>query len=213
MTQINLPNLSVTGANLWSQVEDNDKAIRDVVNGNLDATNLADDAVTAAKLRDDASTDANRAVTTNHIRDGAVTTAKLAAAAATLSKVDLFTGGSWAWNTPIVPADVTEPTVLASVPNVPPGTYFVAGVAGTTAPAGIRWWFRTSGGTATITVGPSTSSQPVNSATLGGTGNAAPASAQGIVTVTATTTIQMVGGNDPLVFALNRGLTVIGIKS
>ena len=89
MTQINLPNLSVTGANLWSQVEDNDKAIRDVVNGNIDATNLADDAVTAAKLRDDASTDANRAVTTNHIRDEAVTTAKIADDAVTSAKVAL----------------------------------------------------------------------------------------------------------------------------
>jgi len=41
------------------------------------AATIADDAVTADKLRDDASTDANRAVTTNHIRDGAVTAAKL----------------------------------------------------------------------------------------------------------------------------------------
>lgn len=39
--------------------------------------NIADDAVTAAKLRDDASTDANRAVTTNHIRDSAVSFIKL----------------------------------------------------------------------------------------------------------------------------------------
>lgn len=42
------------------------------------AATIANDAVTADKLRDDASTDANRAVTTNHIRDGAVTAAKLA---------------------------------------------------------------------------------------------------------------------------------------
>lgn len=41
------------------------------------AATIANDAVTADKLRDDASTDANRAVTTNHIRDGAVTAAKL----------------------------------------------------------------------------------------------------------------------------------------
>ena len=117
MTLVVLPNTSVTGANLWSQVEDNDKAIRDVVNGDIDATNLADDAVTtpkiddaavttsklagdavdgtkladdavtAAKLRDDASTDANRAVTTNHIRDGAIIEAKLAANAVSSGKV------------------------------------------------------------------------------------------------------------------------------
>ncbi len=42
------------------------------------ATSLvADDAITDAKLRDDAVTDANRAVTTNHVRDGAITSEKL----------------------------------------------------------------------------------------------------------------------------------------
>ena len=40
MTQIILPNQNITGANLWSQVEDNDKAIRDVVNGDLGADNI-----------------------------------------------------------------------------------------------------------------------------------------------------------------------------
>lgn len=39
---------------------------------------IKDDGVDAAKLKDDATTDANRAVTTNHIRDSAVTTAKIA---------------------------------------------------------------------------------------------------------------------------------------
>lgn len=44
---------------------------------------VVDDAITAAKLRDSADTDSDRAVTTNHIRNNAVTAAKLAAAAAT----------------------------------------------------------------------------------------------------------------------------------
>jgi hypothetical protein len=39
--------------------------------------NIADDAVTAAKLADSATTDSDRAVTTDHIRDGAVTGNKL----------------------------------------------------------------------------------------------------------------------------------------
>jgi hypothetical protein len=39
---------------------------------------ILNDAVTADKLRDDASVDGNRAVTTNHIRDAAVTNAKVA---------------------------------------------------------------------------------------------------------------------------------------
>lgn len=48
---------------------------------------LADDAVDAAKLKDDATVDGNRAVTTNHIRDAAVTAAKLAATTGTGSVV------------------------------------------------------------------------------------------------------------------------------
>jgi len=39
---------------------------------------LAEDSVTALELQDDASVDANRAVTTNHVRDYAITSAKLA---------------------------------------------------------------------------------------------------------------------------------------
>lgn len=40
MTQITLPNQSVTGTNLWSQVEDNDQAIVDVVNGDIGTDNI-----------------------------------------------------------------------------------------------------------------------------------------------------------------------------
>jgi hypothetical protein len=41
MTLINLPNRNVTGDNLWSQVEDNDDAIADVVNGDITNVNIA----------------------------------------------------------------------------------------------------------------------------------------------------------------------------
>jgi hypothetical protein len=109
VTQINLPNRNITGDNLWSQVEDNDQAITNVVNGDLDngnikaaadinasklldgsitADKLGTDSVTATKLKADASTDANRPVTTNHIRDAAVTAAKLGTAAVTTAKID-----------------------------------------------------------------------------------------------------------------------------
>jgi hypothetical protein len=108
VTQVNLPNRNITGDNLWSQVEDNDDAIADVVNGNIDNGNIATnadinasklldgsitaaklgtDSVTATKLRADATTDANRPVTTNHIRDAAVTEAKLGSAAVTAAKL------------------------------------------------------------------------------------------------------------------------------
>jgi hypothetical protein len=70
VTQINLPNKSVTGTNFWSQVEDNDQAIADVVNGDLDAGNLTDGAVTTAKIGDSQ-------VTTVKVGDGQITSPKL----------------------------------------------------------------------------------------------------------------------------------------
>lgn len=48
---------------------------------------IANDAVDATKLKDDAVTDANRAVTTNHIRDAAITTAKINAGAVTTNEI------------------------------------------------------------------------------------------------------------------------------
>lgn len=53
MTQIILPNVNVTGDNLWSQVEGNDNAIKSVVNGGLDNGNIATGAdISGAKLLD-----------------------------------------------------------------------------------------------------------------------------------------------------------------
>ena len=86
------------------QVDDELNQIHNLVNGGLDSTNSAanagytgaqiasapagvdttninDDAVTAAKLRDSAVTDGDRAVTTDHIRNLAVNKSKLATAA------------------------------------------------------------------------------------------------------------------------------------
>lgn len=123
MTQITLPNQNVTGANLWSQVEDNDQAIVDVVNGDIGSDNLADDAVTAAKLRDDASTDANRAVTTNHIRDGAVTTAKVGNAQITAPKLGLSITSATN-NSDVISSGNTEQSAIATG-SLPAGTYLV----------------------------------------------------------------------------------------
>lgn len=55
--------------------------------GSIATAQLADDSVTADKLRDDPSTNANRAVTTNHIRDDAITTAKIANSTVTYAKI------------------------------------------------------------------------------------------------------------------------------
>lgn len=102
MGLVTLPNALTDGTTArGSEVYANDAAIRNVVNGNIDDSNISvtaaidarklstvaghlvdaarieDDAVTADKLRDDASVDANRSVTTNHVRDGAITKAKV----------------------------------------------------------------------------------------------------------------------------------------
>jgi hypothetical protein len=61
MSFVTLPNKSITGANLWSQVEDNDQAIVDVVNGDIGTTNLANNAVTTAKINNGAITSAKLA--------------------------------------------------------------------------------------------------------------------------------------------------------
>lgn len=63
-----------------SEVNANFDAITDEVNGNIDADNLADNAVTAAKIEDGA-------VTTAKLNDGAVSEAKLASGAVTSAKI------------------------------------------------------------------------------------------------------------------------------
>lgn len=81
MPQISLPNQSVTGANLWSQVEDNDQAIVDVVNGELDTDNLKDGAVTAAKLDLSVTTATNNAdvISVENTEETAIVTGSVAA--------------------------------------------------------------------------------------------------------------------------------------
>lgn len=102
MTQINLPNRNITGDNLWSQVEDNDQAIVNTVNGAIDNGNIAaaadinaskllDGSITAAKLGTDSVTNAKidtSAVNTAEIANSAVTTAKIANDAVTIDKLD-----------------------------------------------------------------------------------------------------------------------------
>jgi hypothetical protein len=58
MAVVTLPHTSKadTDPNLFSDTKANDQAIVDQVNGALDSTNLADNAVTTAKITDDAVT-------------------------------------------------------------------------------------------------------------------------------------------------------------
>lgn len=52
-----------------------------IIDGAVTTAKVADDAITADKLKDSVGTDGDRAVTTNHIRDAAITRAKMATGA------------------------------------------------------------------------------------------------------------------------------------
>jgi microcystin-dependent protein len=78
--------------------------------GGVNTAALADDSVTALKLRDDPTIDSNRAVTTNHIRDNAVTMAKLAGGVLPTDitvSTDNITGNT------IVNADISNSAAIA----------------------------------------------------------------------------------------------------
>lgn len=78
--------------------------------GGVNTAALADDSVTALKLRDDPTIDSNRAVTTNHIRDNAVTMAKLGAGVLPTDitvSTDNITGNT------IVNADISNSAAIA----------------------------------------------------------------------------------------------------
>src|SRR4051794_32736090 len=51
MTQVTLPKLNQSGANEWADVQDNDEALKAVINGGLDNSNLTGSAgITDANL-------------------------------------------------------------------------------------------------------------------------------------------------------------------
>lgn len=79
---------------------------------------LANDAVTADKLRDDASIDGNRAVTTNHVRNAAITEPKLASASVSLAKYAAgafgISGSGVVTRTSTFTASLTEDVILIS---------------------------------------------------------------------------------------------------
>jgi len=68
----------------------NGSKLSNVAGSRVPTDRIEDDAVTSDKLREDATVDANRAVTTDHIRDAAVTAAKIAAQAVIQSKLKLL---------------------------------------------------------------------------------------------------------------------------
>lgn len=84
--------ISNTGVTAIGADKVTDTQLRDDVstdaNRAVTTNHIRDDAVDANKLRDDVSTDGNRAVTTNHIRNSAINTAKLDAGAVTQPKIN-----------------------------------------------------------------------------------------------------------------------------
>jgi hypothetical protein len=116
VTQINLPNRNITGDNLWSQVEDNDNAIANVVNGSLDNGNIAAGAdINASKILDGS-------ITAAKLGGDSVTSAKIANLAVLAGKIDIRT-----FQTTGSANNGTGVQTLASQASVPPGTYLAIG--------------------------------------------------------------------------------------
>jgi hypothetical protein len=81
MTQVTLPKKNQTGSNEFADVQDNDEAIADVVNGELEDDNIAAGAgIAGSKLADSA-------ISTAKLADSAISTAKLADSAVTDAKI------------------------------------------------------------------------------------------------------------------------------
>ena len=109
MSDIILPNRNITGDNLWSQVESNDQAIVNTVNGDLDdgnlateanisGTKLADNSLPGAKLVTDSVTATQMApnsVGASELADGAVDTAALQDGSVTAAKLSLGQVGTF----------------------------------------------------------------------------------------------------------------------
>ena len=115
MTQVVLPKLNQTGDNEWADVEDNDKALRDVINGQLDNGNLSGAAgVTGANIANDTIESRHLAVKTlAGLIDGSGTIAQ-------------GTGGFTARKTATGEYTVTFDTALPSVPVVVCGRHVAA---------------------------------------------------------------------------------------
>ena len=153
MTQINLPRTNITGSNLWSQVEDNDSAIANVVNGSLDNGNIAAGAdINASKLLDGsiaAGKLGTDSVLTANIKNGEVTAAKLAAQAVLSGKLKITTFTNSASNN--WSSGAGSDFTVVEQGGVTPGLYLAIGELLSTNVAVDGPRFSTSGGTATIT--------------------------------------------------------------
>jgi len=119
----------------------------------ISTTMLQNDSVTSDKLRDDASTDGNRAVTTNHIRDLAISESKLASGAVTQLKIGSSAVGHSQSKFIVKENNVITSTsgdvIVASI-SLNPGTYYMQALGPLGSGGAQTWTITTSGGAATF---------------------------------------------------------------
>lgn len=120
MANLNIPDIQGNTTAESKDVNDIKNAIVNEFNGNIDSSNLADDAVTANKLADNA-------VTTNSIVDEAVTASKLAEDAVTADKVDWSATGanSGMWWEELGRTTLTSTNSIIDVQNLPARDYLM----------------------------------------------------------------------------------------
>jgi hypothetical protein len=152
-------------------------ALRDVVNGNIDADNITNGSVATAELATGAVTLAKMAVNSvdsDQYVDGSIDTAHLAASSVTQPKIATATNSATGADIPYTGTEAT----IASIASVLPGLYLAIGTASNVALANID----SSGGTVTV-----------NSTAMVENGSQTLSMVHGIIVVTATTTIRLRG--------------------
>jgi len=186
MSQINLPNVNITGDNLWSQVEANDNAIKTVVNGDLDNGNIAANAdINGAKLLDGSVTGAkllNGSVTGAKLANGTIKSGKLGLTSYTDVGASVFSTADHVW---------------ASVASVVPGTYLAIGNIDLVAASG----------SGNLRFDNSTGGASFQNATISANGAR---SVSAIITVTSTATIRL-RGTAAAGFGSQGSMTLFGI--
>lgn len=154
MSQVTLPHALTNGTTAYgSEVRGNDDAIVTVLNSQIDKTNIAagagieasklsttpgerivsanleDDAVTFDKLRDDASTDANRAVGRDHIRNSSIVRRSISLGVADYAGSAALAPGGGS-GTVIAPnGNSYIVTALSGTTTLPVGVFLVVGAA------------------------------------------------------------------------------------
>lgn len=199
--------VTAIGADKVTDTQLRDDASTDA-NRAVTTNHIRDDAVDANKLRDDASTDGNRAVTTNHIRDNAINRAKVNDDAIGSAELDFATASA---NTSTdTDFNASFGTNFSSTISLDPGVYLVTGEVSAqykASAATVTLLLNTASGTASIS--PSTFATGYVSFAVPNTN----LHISGIVTVTATASISLRYISDDTWTRIESHLVAFGIKS